>query len=380
MTIEKSCRDLLLAVVQDSTDPGYIQTLASGIADWDRLIDLAMQHRVVPNVVLRLAEMGTAVPNHALDRLHREYDRIVLHNLSNAAELIAVLQEFSREGIRAIPFKGVVLATSVYGDLLKRPSGDLDLLIDRRDLARASQLILERGYELRSPVAKEDTSEEPGPYEHTFVRSSNGMVLELRWRLDLVSNRFRRNLGMDWVWPHCRTMVLSGAQVPDLEPEFLLLILCMHGSKHSWSRLMWICDIAKLLASAPSMKWELVLAEAGRQGLRRSLALGILLANHITGVAVPHEVLHRFEADKAACRLAEHFSRNLLENPGQNPPGRVPYGIHLLNFSDRMQLIFSLSFLRPSDRDREIFDLPERLRSLYLLLRPLRLLSDRSAR
>ena len=31
-----------------------------------------------------------------------------------------------------MPFKGVVLGASAYGDLATRPAGDLDVLIDRR--------------------------------------------------------------------------------------------------------------------------------------------------------------------------------------------------------------------------------------------------------
>jgi hypothetical protein len=380
MTIERGCRELLLAIVRDSTTPGDLRSLADSVSDWDQLVDLALQHQVLPMLSARLADLGPAVPTGVLARIRGEYDRIVLHNLANAAELIAVLQTFEREGIQAMPFKGVVLAASAYGDLLKRPGGDLDLLLCREDLARASELILQRGYELNLPATLDDIPELPKVSEHTFVRPSDGRVLELRWKLDLVSNRYRRNLGVDWVWSNRRTVMLSGAEVPDIIPEILLLILCMHGSKHYWSRLGWVCDVGKLIESSPDLDWNRIFEEARRQRLRRSLALGVLLAERMIGVAVPLEVLHRVEEYKTAARLADHFANNLLETPGQPPPGRIPYGIHLLDFPDRLQLFLSVSFLKASDRDKELFELPRCLSPLYCLLRPLRLMTDRSAR
>src|SRR3712207_8653927 len=38
-----------------------------------------------------------------------------------------------------------------------------------------------------------------------------------------------------------------------------LLILCVHGTKHIWGRLSWICDVAELLRTQPDMDWEYVL-------------------------------------------------------------------------------------------------------------------------
>jgi Uncharacterised nucleotidyltransferase len=380
MTMDTSCRNLLRAVVRDSTDPEQIRALSGRVTAWDALIDLALQHRVLQMLFARLAEMAPAVPTSALQRIQQENDRIVVHNIANAAELIAVLQRFDREGIPAMPFKGVMLAASAYGDMLNRPGGDLDLLIHARDLVRASDLLRERGFELEVQPIDEDAFGVHHIYEHKFIRPSDEMVLELRWRLEMFGNRFRRNLVLDWVWNQRRTVTLAGANVPNIRPEILLLLLCMHGNNHFWSRLVWVCDVAKLLASAPELNWEEVLAEARRQGLKRPLMLGILLAERIMGAAVPPEILRACEADTTVRKLADHFANNLLENPGIGPPGRVPYGFQLLDLRDRLKFLLSLDFWRASDRDRKVLGLPKWLRPLYYLLRPLRLLWDRSAR
>ena len=91
-------------------------------------------------------------------------------------------------------------------------------------------------------------------------------------------------------------------------------MLCMHGSKHVWSRLIWICDVAKMLESEPDLDWDSALREAKRVGLWRCLALGVLLAHRVAGAQVPDEVLRRFEKDRTARKLAEAWREACWRN------------------------------------------------------------------
>jgi hypothetical protein len=154
----------------------------------------------------------------------------------------------------------------------------------------------------------------------------------------------------------------------------------MHGSKHVWSRLIWICDVAQLLESYPGLDWREVVLEAKRKGLWRALALGVLLAHRMADSPVPDSILREFESDSIARRLALHFEQNLFDAPGRTPKSRIPYSVQLLGFRDRLRLIFSLDFLRPNQRDRAVVRLPKGLDALYYFIRPFRVLRDRSAR
>jgi hypothetical protein len=357
---------------------------------------------VQPMLFSRLSDLGPAIPPDVQNHLRAEYHRNVLQSLANAVELIGLLEALDREGIPAMPFKGVVLGASVYGDLTTRPAGDLDVLIHHRDLARATAILLERDFELKTPIRADGTRPDPRGYEYHFERKRDGMTIELRWRLELTEPwfKFRHNLGLDWVWPRRRITRLAGAEVPDLEPEITLLVLCMHGSKHAWSRLIWICDVAQLLASFPRLDWKEVTREANRVGLSRTLVLGVLLAHRVTGTIVPQAVLQCFESEATPCSLAQHIQENLFEAPDSPPMGRVAYGIQLLGRHDRFRLLLSqevlrlsmnswwkcsasLSWqeiLRPNEKDRAAVHLPPSLDFLYYLVRPVRLLRQRSAR
>jgi len=379
MPVNRESCELLRAIAR-SSDAEQMHRLALNVHNWDSLFNLAQQHRMSSMLFLRLVDMGTAVPPAVQKRIRAEYERNMFHNLANAVELIAVLKAFERESIPAMPFKGVVLAASVYRDLTTRPAGDLDLLINYEHLTRATTILLNRGYELHSPTLADGTPAIADYYEYHFERSADGMVFELRWRLELTQPRFHRNLGMDWIWPKRKVAVLAGAEVPDIDREILLLILCMHGSKHAWSRLIWICDIAQLLRSSPELDWKEVLDEGSKQGLSRVLTLGILLAHLIANAPVPETILQRFETDVTARSLAQYFDENLFEAPGSTPQGRVPYHLQLLDTRDRLRFFFSFNSLRPNERDKAVLLLPKPLYPFYFLIRPFRLLRDRSAR
>jgi hypothetical protein len=374
----ESCE--LLCAIARSSDAEQIRRLAAKISDWDSLLDLAEEHRVLPMLFLRLADIDAAIPMFVRERVRTEYDRNVFQSLANAAELIAVLKALEDEMIPAMPFKGVVLGASVYHDLTIRPAGDLDLLIYYRDLLRATAVVLKRGYELKTAVRDDGTPANTDYYEYHFERPMDGRVLELRWRLELAVPKFKRDLGMDWVWPQRQTTTLAGAEVPNMSPKITLLMLCMHGSKHTWSRLIWICDVAKLLNASPNLDWKEVTYQAKKAGLSRTLALGVLLAHRMAGTTVPQIILRNFELDTTARNLAQHIQENLFSAPGTKPIGRTPYNVQLLDLRDRIRWLSSLDLLRPNERDRAILPLPKSLHAFYYLIRPFRLFWDKSAR
>lgn len=380
--LDRASRDLLRAIMRApmSNDDSDIARLAHDISDWDRFLAVAREHRLLPLVFSRLTEVEAAVPSDAMERLKSAYDRNVFHCMSNAAELITILKAFQLEQIPAMPFKGIALGATIYRDIAARNAGDLDILVDLEDLQRAAAILLKMGYELKTRVQEDGGPAESNSYEYHFERSADGMVVELRWRLELTQPRYRRDIGLQWVWPRRQTLKLAGAEISNMDPETTLLVLCMHGSKHVWSRLIWVCDLVYLLSQFPSLDWKHVMREARRVGLWRTLALGVLLANRICCSDVPRAVLQRLEADATASELARSLEEAIFDRPGELPSGRMPYSVRLLGFQDRIRLIFSPGFLRPNERDLSFIKLPKTFHPLYLLVRPLRMLRDKSAR
>jgi hypothetical protein len=255
--------------------------------------------------------------------------------------------------------------------------------VNYKDVLRAAAVLVERGYEFCPQTQMRPDATWPPPDrcgEYHLERRTDGMIIELHWGLGFAERHFRCNLGMDWIWPRRQIALVAGAEVPNMSPEITLLVLCMHGSKHVWGRLIWICDVAQLLDSVPDLDWQEVIREAKRTGLTRTLALGVLLAHRVAEAPVPSAALRSFESDSTASYLAKHVEENLFDSPGTKPATRLPYSVQLLGFRDRISFFLSPSFLRLTDRDHAAVHLPKLLHPLYYLLRPFRILWDKSPR
>src|SRR5262245_10666576 len=113
----------------DAAKAERIKGLLSEEINWDFLIHIASQHGVMPLLYFTLKNTCLeAVPKAVLDQLRNYFYTNAAHNVFLTTELLKLLTLFEAHGIPAIPFKGPVLAASVYGNLSLRQFGDLDIL------------------------------------------------------------------------------------------------------------------------------------------------------------------------------------------------------------------------------------------------------------
>ena len=80
-----------------------------------------------------------------LDQLRDDFNDNSRRNLFLTRELLNLLTLFETHQIPAIPFKGPVLAASVYGNLALRQFSDLDLIIHKQHVAKARELLVSAG-------------------------------------------------------------------------------------------------------------------------------------------------------------------------------------------------------------------------------------------
>jgi hypothetical protein len=88
----------------------------------------------------------------------------------------------------------------------------------------------------------------------------------------------------------------------------------LHATKHKWKQLKLICDIAEILGR-PDLDWQYVLREADALGLKRMLAVGVLLAEEPLEAVAPIELKQGLKINCAAQALATEVRRSLFEEP-----------------------------------------------------------------
>jgi hypothetical protein len=177
-------------------------------------------------------------------------------------------------------------------------------------------------------------------------------------------------------------VVLAGAGVPTLTPEDQLLVVCVHGSKHVWGLLKWICDVATLVQRYPEMDWHRVRQRASRVGCWRAVALGLQLAHELLGASLPQPLRQAITCEPGIAPASRMVRDRLFQGDG-GAGTKTATRLELLlaeRVWDRLWirtfplLHFLYDLVTPSERDRAALRLPVGFTPFYYVLRPLRLL------
>src|ERR1700730_15804118 len=249
----------------------------------------------------------------------KEYQRAqIFFSLRMVVELFRLLDRFASEGIGALIVKGLVLSVQAYGDPARRSYGDLDLLVRQGDIRRATELMMAAGYHAAVPLSAIDAGKIPGQY--LFFKLDSKLLVELH--NDLTLRYFPRRLPIEEFFARQIRVRLDGHEAPALSVEDELVLICIHGAKHFWERLMWIADVAALVSRQTGIDWQRVADSAQIVGAERMLHTGLRLASDLLKTRLPDQVLAIVQADAAAARLAEQSGKWLpAAGAGYAPPG-----------------------------------------------------------
>jgi SAM-dependent methyltransferase len=354
----------------DEVDPEHEQV------DWQRLVDLARAHGVLALVARSLKSRGwPGVPAEVVQTLVDYRAALAARNLFLTRQLLGLVDLLASHGITALPYKGPLLAAYAYGDVGMRPFNDLDLVLAEGDVLRARSLLISHGYQSLSPrTDSERPGELPPGYAVALRRADEQVLVELHWRLAPSCP-----LTVDGLLRDIRAFTLLGSDVPCLGPEQFLLALCVHGAKHAWERLEWVCGVAHLIGRRPDLDWARVEADAEAVGARRSVALGAALAVGVCAAPVPGGAMRALGATAVRSLAGEVEARVLRQAPRSGDPV-ARHWARLRAGSARDRLRYLLFLRLPTEKDRAVVALPGRLSFLYFLVRPLRVVCEHARR
>ena len=307
---------VLLECVSPACDPRRLAALLPSV-DWTRLLLLAEEHSVTGHLAARLSDSNAAaVPQKIKQELHERQRAQNFLTLRLTAELFRVLERFAVEKIPALVIKGPVLAMQAYGDPAMRRYGDLDLLVRQPDIRRATEAMLASGYEAAVPLSAIDAGKIPGQY--VFSKRESKLLVELH--NDLTLRYFPRSLPIEDFFARQIRVRLDAQEAPALAVEDELTLICIHGAKHFWERLIWIADVAALVTRQRGIDWELAAKSAKAVRAEHLLHAGLRLASDLLRARLPEEVYARVRSDDSATQLVKAILR-WLPAAGNAPPG-----------------------------------------------------------
>jgi len=294
--------------------------------DWGLVFHLALWHRMLPLLYWNLtqsngAEGASSVPRPASEAMHAGIVRNISESLRMTADLLSILDGMEEEGVVAVPYKGPILSARLYGNLSLRLCSDLDIVVRRADLRSARKVLLSLGYQpsVMLHAATEEFRVE-SRYSERFDRP--GSVVELHWAFTNKDVAFPLNL--EDLLPRLTTYQVSGRSIRVFSPDDTLLILCVHGAKHGWSRLEWICGVAELLHGG-GIQWDEVLRRARETKSLRRLLLGLCVAHDLYGSPLPEDVKKAIVGDKQVGALARTVTASLFDG-GDHVDGLHTFG------------------------------------------------------
>ena len=341
--------------------------------DWRYIVRQADRHGVIPLLWERLHQFPSdLIPGGVQRHLYTVSSTILRHNLAGAAELIAILDLLEKAGIRAAPFKGPALALIAYGNLALRAFSDLDILVQPASVDAAAGVLIARGYRPEQPMSAAYMVSEC----QLRLRGPNESVVELHWRL--VEKSFSCALDLDGLWLRMMRVELAGRSFPTLGPDDLFLYLCLHGAKHQWERLEWLCGIAEL-SRVLALNWQKLQKRAADLGCARLLYLALYLAEKTIGAPVPSALRSAIDADAVVPELAQRVLQSLTgDSPAPVPAARRAAHYRFLiqsreRLSDKCRIALRSVVRTPHPDSKELVVLSDRWRFLYYFLRPLRL-------
>lgn len=373
-------RELVLLCARPNLDEAAsarVREILRGTLNWTGVAATAHDHHVETFLHgnLKLAG-GGLVPSEWAGNLHESARKAAGMSVLLSSELLRICEMFEKESVPLVPYKGPVLSQLAYGNPSERRFVDLDFFVPQKEMPRARDLLESGGYEAKFEI--------PGPSSRrrgTFPGQYAFFLAATRAQVELHTERTLRYfpvpLSFEKMSRRLITVVLCGRPVRTFSIEDTLVMLCVHGSKHFWERLLWILDVAQLVRTR-EVDWTRLKGIAAELESTRVVLLGLCLAQEFFGARVPVQLRDEIGRDRAIRELAEKVGEQYAEISSP-AVGAVPRALLRIQMRDgiaqglRHTLRLALS---PTESDRGKVSLPLWLTPLYVLVRPWRLLRE----
>ncbi len=342
--------------------------------DWEQLIALAAAQKVGPALASALlAHPSASFPPAAAARLRSIQMAATQRSLLQFGELLRVQTHLRDEGIPMLFFKGQMLAQQAYGNLGLRSCFDLDLFVHEADVLRVKPVLAGIGYRPEFPFLPHHEADLlRTECEYTFLRQDGQVRIDLQWRPR--ARYFSFPVSSAALWSRAQRVSLQGQEVDTFALNDLVLLLVVHGAKHTWHRLEQVCALAALIHRNPTLDWPGIEQAAREAGAARMLRVAVQLVVTHFAAPIPADLTARAAVDPEATALATEFASRWTAEP-QPLSLWETLRFHLRmreRLQDRLRHCFWLA-ITPTSEDWLRQPFPARLHWLHYFLRPWRL-------
>lgn len=339
------------------------------IVDLERVREQVNHHRVWPSVYCNVQDHFSAeFPQFLIQWLEGKYKKSVNKTQSQFRALYEILFLFKEKGISAKPIKGIPLAQKLYGDITKRQSSDIDIIIWQDDLDEAHKVLINLGYSCA--IYEELTDAQKKIYFDAHkdlpYKNGNGTLVELHVRLSRHSMHLANRVQ--------KTLLSCANERVSREEEFLYL--SWHGSHTLFHRLKWLVDIAlyieKFEKGCDDSFGELFML-GKKLDSDCSLVCSLILSHFLFATELPHFAVVIFQKDRGV-RWMVKASLKALNEPVNLQGVKFKFERYLGELLSHKRfkniLLVAVQKAKPDILDLQMLSLPIGLSFIYYILRP----------
>ena len=373
---------LLSRVKLDSTQRARALELSRSIANWDAFARSAAEHFAAP---LCLHHFTNALGEAGFSEARQALNAVVRPMVIQTLKLAGLQKRFLKNHVECIQspcavIKGRALGARYYPDPSLRFSRDLDILLAVEEIPGLIVSAQKSGYRVY-PEMREITIGEAYVLSRQCpvitLLGQERIGIEIHTQLDKVGFLLDHREMLD----RLDRIEVDGQACQTLSIHDHFVYICLHHTKHFWSRLNWLTDLDAILSS-PDFDKDEALKLASDFGLERTVVacLGFHSACAATEpweeASKNNDVLDLMRAcllilnDGSAKEFDMRPDRLSLDF---NFEWQFPSGYTYKKNLERFRSVF-----RPSTADYGTLALPRNLYWVYYPLRPLLLLARRS--
>ena len=252
-------------------------------------------------------------PADVRERIARLRADAVSRALAQAALLTTLRQEAEHAGIPLMVLKGIALSTALYGDLARRHSVDLDVLVSPVHAGTIAGVLRGLGFVPGHPWQDGGSDEFTrwARLHHEFAfTDARGRVVELHARL--TGPLMGRSRPFEALWHDRREVRLGSCHVAMPSWEDSVPHLAVHGFCHGWERLSWIADIAAI-ATRADVDWDRTRTLAGELRCVTAVEAALGISHALFDTPLPWRPGAR--ADRATRAVVTRIERGRFKPP-----------------------------------------------------------------
>lgn len=287
-TSSPQLRTLLLELLSTCRPVAPAAVAALDERDWETLLAMARQHRLLPLLHWRLSRERAElpVPQAVSETLAVAFKRSAMRALQMQQELVLLHRLLANAGVPHLALKGAYLALHAYPHPALRPMRDLDILVPQAQALDTYQLLLDNGF-ARSEHCSGDVEANLLARKHLppLLSPSGRVAVELHTRLSGWQGSGRADIIEDGaLWQRAIRRTIGDSELTFMSPTDLLLHLIDHAVyEHRFDNgPLTLGDLAYLL-DGHVIDWPLFWRQAEQAGRSRGALLLLRMVEYYFG-------------------------------------------------------------------------------------------------